>query len=165
MVAAMGVDALLKDGGVEYAKVRRRRARRGRGVGLGVDHAIPEEQIVKTLLLVDARGYGLAVLPRNRHLDLNAVAAEFGRAFRVASKEEVLRLFPGLPPRALPPVGGPDIETFVDQSLVMLANVYLETADSRRLARVDGEAFRGLLYGAWCGRISQPAARGIVRGA
>lgn len=127
-------------------------------------------RIAKTLLLADARGYAVAVIPGNRQIDLLAIRREFGRSFRLGRPDETDRLFPGTPPNALPPVGGdPRLETFLDLSLVRLRDVFLETRDPRRLIRIVGESFRALFYGAWCGPISravnpqtrrfQPAAR------
>ena len=154
MTVTPGLDALLRSSGVEYATVSHDPASRLDGV-----HGMPVggEGIARTLLLLDDRGYALAIIPRDHHVDLRAMEDEFGRRMRMASREEIARLFPGLPPRALPPIAeGLDIETYLDQSLVPLSAVYFETASPGRLVRIEGDAFRGLLYGAWCGPISRP---------
>lgn len=159
MLAAQRVDALLRKNGVDYATVRCRRANR-QGSPYDRDGVAQVEGhlVARTVVLADSRGYALAVIPRDRHLDLAALENEFGRRFRVASNAETLRLFPGLPLRALPPVDAERrLETFVDQSLVPLTEVYLETTDPEGLVRLDGESFRGLFYGAWCGQISRPS--------
>ena len=153
MTATMGVDALLRSNGVEYATVFPEHSSRHEGRRAPV---IQGAQVARSVLLAGDRDYALAVIPRDRHLDLAAIEEEFGRRLRMAGTAEVARLFPGLPPRALPPItDGIQLETFVDQSLVPLSAVYFETASPRRLVRIDGESFRGLLYGAWCGRISR----------
>lgn len=154
MTATRGLDALLRTSGIAYATAKHDPSNhladlRGMPVG--------GEEVARTLLLMDDGGYALAIIPRDRHLDLRNMEHEFGRRMRMASGDEIGRLFPGLPPRALPPVAeGPDIETYVDQSLVPLSAVYFETASPRHLVRIEGDAFRGLLYGAWCGPISRP---------
>jgi prolyl-tRNA editing enzyme YbaK/EbsC (Cys-tRNA(Pro) deacylase) len=106
--------------------------------------------------IVDDRGHALAIILKSRRIDLQAVNAEFDRSFVLTSRDEIQRLFPERPPRAIPPIGNTeDIETFLDQELVTLDEVYFETEDPRRVVRVDGDAFRQLFYGSWCGRISQ----------
>ncbi len=78
----------------------------------------------------------------------------------LTSGDEIRHLHRGRPPSAIPPIGdAEDIETFLDQGLVTLDEVYFETEDQRQLVRVDGEAFRQLFYGSWCGRISQGVDR------
>lgn len=151
MVAALRVETLLSGSGIDYTSIRREEGAHP----VAFEGVCDGEHIAKTLLLADGRGYALAVIPREREIDLDAMREEFGRSFRVAGSDEALRLFPGLHLRGLPPPGpGAELETFVDQSLVRLADVYFESADPRRLVHVDGEAFRNLLYGAWCGHIS-----------
>jgi Ala-tRNA(Pro) deacylase len=109
-------------------------------------------------VLADDRGdlrYALAVIPGDRRVDLAAIEREFGRRLRMARGDEISLLFPGLPPSTLLPVADElQLETFVDQALVPLSEVYLETADPSRLVRIEGESFRSLLYAAWCGHIS-----------
>jgi prolyl-tRNA editing enzyme YbaK/EbsC (Cys-tRNA(Pro) deacylase) len=154
MTATPGLDALLRTGGIEYATVSHDPSNRLHGMrGM----PIGGEDVARTLLLVDDSGYALAIIPRDRHIDLKAMEDEFGRRMSMARRDEIARLFPGLPPRALPPVAeGLNVETYVDQSLVPLSAIYFETASPRHLVRIEGEAFRGLLYGVWCGPISRP---------
>lgn len=154
--ASPSLDALLRRNGVLYVTVRPglARSRPARDA-----KAIRGAQVVKTLLLADERGYALAVIPKNREIDLAALEAEFGRSFRTASPEEAQRIFPGLPLRALPPIHeGRDADIYLEQSLVQLSEVYLETPKPGRLVRLDGESFRSLFYGAWCGQISRVSA-------
>jgi prolyl-tRNA editing enzyme YbaK/EbsC (Cys-tRNA(Pro) deacylase) len=151
MTTILNVDTLLRKNGIAYAAVWRDPSPR-----LGAHRLTRGAQIARTVILADDPSYALAVIPRDRHVDLAAIEEEFGRRLRMASSSEVARLFPGLPPWTLPPIAdGPQLETFVDQALVSLSAVYLETARPRRLVHIDGESFRGLFYGAWCGRISR----------
>lgn len=114
------------------------------------------ELVARTVLIADEHGYALAVIPRNRLLDLPALNKEFRRNFRLARPDEAVQLFPGLPPRAMPPIGSdPRVETFLDQSLIGLRDVYFETRTRGRLMRVDADSLCGLFYGVWCGRISR----------
>jgi prolyl-tRNA editing enzyme YbaK/EbsC (Cys-tRNA(Pro) deacylase) len=152
MNAASGVAPILLGNRVEHRTARPNSAIRQGNPGKPI---IRGEQIAKVLLLADGHGYALAVIPGNRRIDLAAMEQEFGRRFQIAGSDEVRRVFPDSPPRALPPnMGDADIETYVEQSLVRLSDVYFETADPRRLQHIDGESFRDLFYGAWCGGIS-----------
>jgi prolyl-tRNA editing enzyme YbaK/EbsC (Cys-tRNA(Pro) deacylase) len=154
MTATPGLGALLRTSGVEYATVPHGPRTRLDGRTWAPTRA---EQAARTLLLVDEGGYALAIIPRDNHVDFGAMESEFGRRMGLATPDEIARLFPGLPPRALPPIAeGLNLATYVDQSLVPLSAVYFETASPGRLLRIEGEAFRGLLYGAWCGPISRP---------
>jgi Ala-tRNA(Pro) deacylase len=162
MTAALSVDALLASNGIAYHTVRSNRsARRPRRGG----PAIKDERVVRTLLLVDDRGArALAVIPKSRSLDLPALNREFGRRFRLVRPEESAYPLPGLPLRALPPQSaGPRVEVFLEQSLAGLSEVFFETGDPLRLVRLEGEAFRGLFYGCWCGRISRGREHGHPR--
>lgn len=153
---ALSIDALLLRNGVRYDTVHPGRAQVGVGQGTtGAQHG----QVARVLLLADARGYALAVIPKNRQLDLTALEHEFGRRFRLAGADEAERLFPGLPLRALPPICScGQLDTYLEQSLVQLSDVFLATPDPRVMVQLDGESFRRLFYGAWCGRISRASA-------
>lgn len=147
MVLAMGVAIHLARRGVDHLIVRR---------------TAPPGQIARSLLIEDPRGYALAVVPADREIDLEALNQEFHRSFRKSRGTRVRQLFPGVAPGAIPPVGiGDGMETYLDDALVRLPEVYLETGERGRLARLDGEAFRELFYGSWCGAISRlaPARR------
>lgn len=153
MTEIKGFDDRLRGFGIEYGSILRELPD---GLSEPPDRMNPSGQIARTILLADERGYALAVIPSDRHVDLAAIEREFGRRLRMARGDEVARLFPGLPPSALPPIAdGLQLETFVDQTLVPLSDVYFQTADPRRLVRIDGESFRSLLYNAWCGHITR----------
>lgn len=122
------------------------------------DGRVPRECIAKTVVLMDSRGSALAVIPKSRGIDLPAINAEFDRNFVPRSREEVGDRCPGLL-SGIPPIGETEgMETFLDLHLVTLPAVYFETENPRRMLRVEGEDFRKLFYGAWCGRISQETA-------
>ena len=143
MVIALGVAIQLARKGVDHLIVRR---------------VAPPARIARSVLLGDRRGHALAVVPSDRQIDLDALNREFGRELRVSPSSEVQALFPSTSPGAIPPVAVSDgMELYLDDSLVRLPEVYLETGDHRQLVRLDGEAFRELFYGSWCGAISKPA--------
>jgi prolyl-tRNA editing enzyme YbaK/EbsC (Cys-tRNA(Pro) deacylase) len=110
------------------------------------------------VLVRDPQGYAVVVTPRNRRLDLEGLNREFNRRFVRARPHEIDRLLPTPRHGELPPIGpGGGIETYLDEALVTVGDVYVETCDGKDLVRVEGEAFHELLYGAWCGRFSRAA--------
>ncbi len=152
MAPALSLDVVRKSVGVNIERAHRDAAR----YAMDGRYEIRGELVAKTLLIVDEKGYAVAVIPRNHRIDLPSLNKEFRRSFRVATAEEAVQLFPGLPPRALPPIGSDSrIETFLDQSLIGLDDVYFETQTRGRLMRVAAESLCGLFHGVWCGRISR----------
>jgi prolyl-tRNA editing enzyme YbaK/EbsC (Cys-tRNA(Pro) deacylase) len=153
MTRILSVDGLLRKNGIAYATVWRDPSAPTEARCATLTRAV---QIARTVVLVDREGYALAVIPCDRLVDRAAIESEFERDLRVATAGEVAYLFPGLSPRALPPIAdGLGLDIFVDQALVRLSAVYFETDNRRRLLRIEGESFCSLLYGAWCGRISR----------
>lgn len=153
MSSTLRVDRFLKDQGVAYATLRQpdghRHTRRDLSVAVG-------ERMLKTLLLVDDDRHALAVIPNNRHIDLVTLNRHFLRGFRLGTPDDAARLYPGLPRSLLLPAGiEAQVEIFVDQLLVGLREIVIETADRSKLVRIEGEDFSELLNGAWCGRISR----------
>jgi Ala-tRNA(Pro) deacylase len=64
-------------------------------------------------------------------------------------------LFPDCAKGAVPALGAAyGLETFLDEALTSLANVYFEAGDHRHLLRVSGDAFAELLAGARRGHFS-----------
>ena len=83
------------------------------------------------------------------------VRKELGRDLELVAEDEFSRLFPDCEPGAVPPLGPAyQIETFLDEALTMLANVYFEAGDHEHLVHVNGEDFKTLLSGARQGHYS-----------
>jgi Ala-tRNA(Pro) deacylase len=119
------------------------------------DGRVPREHIAKTVVLVDERGPALAVIPKSRRIDLPAINGEFNRCFVPQGRTQASDLRLG-PSSDIPSMRRmKETETFLDLYLVTLPAVYFDTGSPRRLVRLEGEDFRALFYGAWCGRISR----------
>jgi len=108
--------------------------------------------VATTRVLKDDKGYALAVIPRAWAIDPPALREEFGRNFHLAEHAEIGNSF--LLGTPIPVARERGIEVILEQSLVCLLSVYLETAHPHLLIHLDGESFRCLFYGAWCGYIS-----------
>jgi len=120
------------------------------------DHSVDQQlegQVATTVVLTNSgRTFALAVIPCRWIPDTKAVEEEFGYRLRVADggRAEGLRFSTPL----IFSAREQGIEVFVDQSLIRLPQVFLETANPHLLIRLDGESFRRSFYGAWCGFIS-----------
>jgi len=116
---------------------------------------VPDDHIAKGVLVRDAGGHALAVIPGEGWVKLEALRADTGRAFELASEAEVEAVFADCQPGAVPPLGPAyELETFVDEALLSLAWVYFEAGDHESLVKVSGEAFQALLPGARRGHYS-----------
>jgi Ala-tRNA(Pro) deacylase len=119
---------------------------------------VSPHRIARVVLVRDPQGYAVVVMPRSRRLDLDQLNREFNRRFVRARPHEIEGLLPTRREDGLPPLGpGAGVETYLDEALVTVGDVYVETRNGKDLVRVEGEAFHELLYGAWCGRFSRAA--------
>ena len=116
---------------------------------------IPDDHIAKAVIVEDNQGFAMVVIPGSDWLKLHALQEEVGRDFRVADESSVIKLFDDCQPGALPPLGPAyGLETFVDERLMTLANVYFEAGDHEHLIHIQGEALHQLLKGVRHGHFS-----------
>jgi Ala-tRNA(Pro) deacylase len=109
---------------------------------------ISEDHIAKAVIVKDEAGYAMVVIPANQWLDMKHLREELDRELHLAEEAEIGKLFPDCETGAMPPLGPAyGIETFLDQALVSLANVYFEAGDHESLIHVSGDDFQTLLGG------------------
>jgi len=105
-----------------------------------------EDQLAKTVLLEDDRGYVMAVVPASHRVDLHKLEGELHRTLSLATERELGPLFPDCAPGALPPLGvAYGIPTVYDDRLRSLAGVYFEGGDHCDLVYMGGREFIDLL--------------------
>jgi len=110
---------------------------------------VPPDHIAKAVIVKDEAGYAMVVIPGSDWLRLHALREETGRAFELATEAEVDALFSDCEPGAVPPVGMIwGLDTFLDEKLLSLANVYFEAGDHHHLVHIRGENLHALLPGA-----------------
>jgi Ala-tRNA(Pro) deacylase len=74
----------------------------------------------------------------------------------VDQESDLKTLLPDCKVGAVPPLGPAyRIETFLDEALTTLANVYFEAGDHENLIRVSGQDFAALLQGVRRGRYTR----------
>ncbi|KRT54392.1 aminoacyl-tRNA deacylase [Candidatus Endoriftia persephonae] len=116
---------------------------------------VPDDHIAKGVLMKDNIGYMLAVIPGDQWLDRRRLSEELGRDLRMASEEEIGRLFSDCDLGAIPPLGSAyGIDMMLDEDLSSLANVYFEAGDHEHLLMVDSEHFHELMRGARHGHLT-----------
>jgi Ala-tRNA(Pro) deacylase len=116
---------------------------------------IQEDHMAKAVLVKDAKGYAIVIVPTNCWVKLEALNEDTAREFELAEESEMQDLFPDCQTGAIPPLGPAyDVETFLDKRLTSLANVYFEGGDHANLVQVSGDAFYELLKGVRQGHFS-----------
>lgn len=109
---------------------------------------VNEDHIAKAVIVKDAQGIAMVVLPGSNWLKLEALQQETDRDFQLAEEAEIDTLFTDCQSGAIPPLGPAyNIETFLDEQLTSLANVYFDAGDHEQLVHVNGDDFHALLKG------------------
>ena len=107
------------------------------------------QRLAKGVLLRDATGYLLAVLPAPLHVDVEELSALLDRDLELVGEKEVAELFPDCDTGAAPPVGNAyKLKVALDTSLCDEPDIYFEAGDHIELVRVGGTDFQTLLKGA-----------------
>ncbi len=109
---------------------------------------VADDHIAKAVIIKDEKGYAVVVIPGSNWVKLQALDDELNRKFELAEESEVNLLFKDCEPGAIPPLGlAYGLETFLDQQLTTLANIYFEAGDHKNLVHVHGEEFHALFKG------------------
>ena len=109
---------------------------------------VRDDHIAKAIIVHDTQGYAMAVIPGSNWLKLEALQEETDRDFQLADEQDIDSLFEDCQSGAIPPLGPAyDIETFLDEQLLSLANVYFEAGDHEQLVHVSGTDFNIMLKG------------------
>ena len=109
---------------------------------------VSEDHIAKGVIVKDASGYAMVVVPASYYVEMKHLRKELDRDLELVEEDEFAKLFPDCEPGAVPPLGPAyQIETFLDKALTTLANVYFEAGDHERLVHISGDDFKTLLSG------------------
>ena len=114
-----------------------------------------EDHIAKAVIVEDTQGYAMVVIPANNWLKLHTLKEQLDRDFQLVDESLLTELFADCQTGAIPPLGPCyKLETFLDEQLTSLANVYFEAGDHEHLLHISGEAFLTLLKGVRHGHFS-----------
>jgi Ala-tRNA(Pro) deacylase len=116
---------------------------------------IDEGHIAKAVIVKDSKGYAMVVLPAGEWVKMLALQEELNRDFELANESELKALFSDCKAGAIPPLGQAYLlDTYLDEQLNSLANVYFEAGDHEHLVHIDGkefhELFKGVRHGHFC---------------
>lgn len=153
MTIAARVETYLKDHGATYELVPHKTTGSTHESALAAH--VREDHIAKAVMVRDAQGDAMAVVPGSTWLRMDRLNDETGRAFVLDDEPKLSPLFPDCVAGAVPPLGPAyGVETFLDEGLTSLGEVYFEAGDHQHLVRVSGETFLGLMKGTRRGRFS-----------
>jgi len=128
------------------------------GMGAAAAAALDPAAFAKAVVLHDAEGYFLAVLPAPRRLDVRKLTEEFGYRPELVEEGDMPTLFRDCALGAVPALGPAyGLDCIVDERLRTLSEVYLEAGDHEEIIRLDGTTFRDLMANARWEPISVPA--------
>ena len=110
---------------------------------------LPDDCVVKAVVLEDDDGYVLAAVPASHHVRLSAVRKALNRRLGLATEGELASLFADCEIGAAPPVGAAYglAEVVIDESLDSKPDLYFEGGDHCTLVHVRGADFGRLMGG------------------
>lgn len=110
---------------------------------------IDSDHLAKAVLLQDAQGELLVVVPASRWVMLDRINKQLGRSLILAPEAVVDVRFDDCLPGAISPFGAAyGLDTLLDESLLSLAYVYFESGDHEQLLAVSQQSFGELMAGA-----------------
>ena len=146
MAVAATVQRFLEQLSVEYDLISHPHT--GSSHGTAEAAHVSEDHIAKAVIVKDMAGYAMVVVPASNWVDVEHLRKELNRDLHLATEEELAKLFSDCEAGAVPPLGPAyGVETFLDQALTSLANIYFEAGDHEQLVHMAGDDFRTLLGG------------------
>lgn len=107
---------------------------------------VPPDRVAKAVVLKGNKGYVMAVLPANHHLDVEDLGEAISDDLALVTETTLGTLFADCQPGAIPPVGAAyGISTLWDEELGRRADVYFEGGDHRTLVHMTGQEFWKLM--------------------
>ncbi len=118
---------------------------------------IPGDRLARGVLLRDATGYVLAVLPASHRIRLTELKRQFGDDVEFAGRQEIMELFDDCADGALPALGECyGLDLLVEADMSAGAEVYFEAGDQASLVHMSGTEFAGLIRHAERRHFSRP---------
>jgi len=153
MAIAAKLNTFLEDHEAEYTL--QRHPHTGSSMESAEAAHVPGDCLAKGVVVKDAKGYLLVVVPSDYHVDLDTLNKKLGRTMEMASEPDLGRLFPDCEVGAVPPIGAAyGVPTIWDTRLGDKDEVYFEAGDHESLVRVTGRHFHELMASAERGLFS-----------
>ena len=115
---------------------------------------IPPARLAKAVLLKDAQGFLMALVPADRSVDLNTLNLRTNRVLTTASQGEVKALFDDCSRGAVPAIGQAyNLPLIWDDHILEQPDCYLEAGDHEALLYLARKDFQALMENRDHGRI------------
>lgn len=146
MTIAATVERYLAEKGVEYKSISHPVT--GSSHETAEAAHVDEGHIAKAVILRDDQRAVMAIVPGNAWVSLSSVGKGLDRELVLLEEDAAAGYFTDGDPGAIAPLGPAyGMETLLDEALVSLSFVYLESGDHRTLLQIDGGDFLKLLGG------------------
>ncbi len=107
---------------------------------------VPSKQMAKGVVLHDAEGYVMAIVPSMNKVMLGWINLKLDRHLRLVTEGELNQLFPDCEPGAVPAMGSAyGMSCCWDDELNAVQDVYIEGGNHRELVHLQREQFQKLL--------------------
>ena len=121
---------------------------------------VPVAELLRAVMLVDAHGLVMAIVPHDHLLDFAALCQLLQRELEPVPAARLQTIFDDCEANCCPPLPGAyGLEAVVDQSILELAQVYLEPGVHDTLLGMTGREFRRLTGEARIGEFSRPVVQ------
>ena len=144
MAIATTLKSFLEDHHVEYDMVKHQHS----STALESAHAahVPSHQVAKAVVLEDANGYIVSVMPSTNRLDLEWVNETLGRNLEMADEDELPNLFQDCDLGAVPALSNAyGLDVIWDEQLTNASEIYIEAGDHENLIHLHGDEFCKLM--------------------
>ena len=144
MAIATTLKAYLEDHHVKYDMVKHLHS----DTALESAHSahVPGHQMAKAVVLEDANGYIVSVLPSTNRLDLEWVNESLGRKLEMAHEDELANLFQDCALGAVPALSDAyGLDVIWDEQLTNASEIYIEAGDHENLIHMHGDDFCKLM--------------------
>ena len=116
---------------------------------------IPHEQLAKSVILEDERGYLMAVVPATHHVQLGQLSQQLERRLGLATEQDLAEMFSDCELGAIPPIGDAyNMDVIIDDDLRDCPDIYFEAGDHTEVIHLRGEDFQRLMQHAQHGHFS-----------
>ena len=154
MAIAMTLQQYLDNNGIRYDVMPHDYTRSSMNTAQSA--RVPGDQLAKSIILEDERGYLMAVLPATHHIEIGRLSHQLNRKLGLVTEGEIGKLFSDCDLGAIPPVGEAcGMEMIMEDSLSGCEDVYFEAGDHTDIVHVRGEDFKRLMRTAMHGQFSR----------
>jgi Ala-tRNA(Pro) deacylase len=107
---------------------------------------LPSHQVAKAVVLEDANGYIVGVVPSTNRLEMEWLNESLGRNLKMASEDELPDLFKDCEFGAVPALSNAyGLDVIWDEQLTNASEIYIEAGDHENLIHLHGEDFCKLM--------------------